>query len=648
MGSMLLGDPELLRFRKFSASPVSVAQAPCESDACQEDSRGSIASRGTDGSDCIFPVFGLPTLLPRTAIAKSTRGVLSQGAARSATFGYPASVSSGGRSSRADSDSSSTTSDARDGGALGAWQRQASHAFRRPHGQAQAGTGEQHPGKIVRSAAVYPTGGQIPLPLDADSRRKRPRSATGGSGLFRGNSSVVSDQDSMSSHTSASLGGRALFLVPPSQPGIAAQFGPAGVMLPCRPDAVPLAAAGGGAAAGGHFRGDTEPGVYHSGMGRSASSGSFSSYQSGQRQKAVRVNDAAWPSSTDWHMYVFGGRGSLNRPVQTVLRLSIPSGPSEQLQNRPYCLALPVGREEELTECSFRETSNARWEEVATMPDSTVGIMATRCSRGIFVGGGSRPDVDKPVPSASVLRNDGNGHSWMTLPELPEGLRHSQAVFIPDADVVQVLGGRSSSLDGSALGVTNKVRTLSMHHSRGQWVESTPCPQARFAFGATHATQLGATIVAGGIDHGGQVQANTWLWDPRMPEWDTKDSLRLQMPRAHFRMVYNGGYGIYAVGGESASGEGVKAVEFLDLRRPEKWQEVKSMPCSRRRAGVAMAPGGSALFVLGGQRTWRPNQSGCDALFVDADVWAKHVVPNMPQVRGDCVAVWAPTTSSVF
>jgi len=410
------------------------------------------------------------------------------------------------------------------------------------------------------------------------------------------------------------------------------------------------AAAGSGNANQAHYRGDSGPTFQHGVAQRSFSGSSLSSVQSGQRHAAVRVDEQAWPKSTDWHMYVFGGRGAMNRPVQKVVRLHVPAGPAEQLQSRPYCLALPMDESDELSKCTFRETSSAEWQDVATMYDSTVGVMAARCSRGIFVGGGSRPDVDKPVPIARILKTDAGSmsHTWTTLPEMPEGVRHAQAVYIPDVDHVQVLGGRTSQLDGSGMGVTNKVRTISMGNSGGSWVEATAFPQARFAFGATYAVQLGATVVAGGIDRSGIVQANTWMWDPRMPDWDTKDSLQLLTPRAHFRMVYNGGYGLYAVGGETIAGEGIKAVEFLDLRRPEKWQEVKSMPSQRRRAAVAMAPGGSALFVMGGQRTWRPNRSSCDALFVDADVWATQVVPNLPQVRGDCVAVWAPTTSTAF
>ena len=220
---------------------------------------------------------------------------------------------------------------------------------------------------------------------------------------------------------------------------------------------------------------------------RSNTGSSFSSVLSGQRQAAARVDERAWPSSTDWHMYVFGGRGVMNRPVQNVIRLTVPTGPAEQLQSQPYCLALPTDESDELSKCTFRDTTSAQWQEVATMYDSTVGIMATRCSRGVFVAGGSRPDVDKPVSIARILKTDAGsiGHNWAMLPDLPEGLRHAQAVYVPDSDHVQVMGGRTGHSNGSGLGVTNKVRTIAMGNDGESWCESTPFPAPRFAFGAT-------------------------------------------------------------------------------------------------------------------------------------------------------------------
>ncbi len=659
MGNMILGDPEMLRSALHSSGEVA-SPALSETEAQPEDSRASVGSRGTESTDRQSqpPVYGLPTLFPRSAIPKQTRSILAKSCWRrnAPPHSEAASCSSDGRASRAASDASSVVSDVRDdfqATSMGQpWGQQAwpgSARVTQPKNMQDILTSSKG---VSRSAAVQPLAVVMPGEhvASADARRKRPRNLSGNT-LFRGSSSF-SDFESVSSNTSASLGGRALMLLPSRQPGLAEQFGPAGVLMPSRSEPPRQTAAGAAATSSSqpHFRGDSSVVFQGITVQRSFSGSSLSSVQSGQRQAAVRVNEKAWPSNTDWHMYVFGGRGLMNRPVQKVVRLHVPTGPAEQLQSRPYCLALPTDESEELSKCTFRDTASAEWQDIATMYDSTVGIMATRCSRGIFVAGGSRPDVDKPVPIARILKTDSGaiGHTWTTLPEMPEGLRHAQAVYIPDMDHVQVLGGRTSRLDGSGLGVTNKVRTIAMSNSACSWVESTPFPAARFAFGATYAVQLGATVVAGGIDRSGIVQANTWMWDPRMPDWDTKESLQLLTPRAHFRMVYNGGYGMYAIGGETIAGEGIKSVEFLDLRRPEKWQEIKSMPSYRRRAGVAMAPGGSALFVMGGQRTWRPNRSSCDALFVDADVWAKDVVPNLPQVRGDCVAVWAPTTSSAF
>lgn len=209
---------------------------------------------------------------------------------------------------------------------------------------------------------------------------------------------------------------------------------------------------------------------------------------------------------------------------------------------------------------------------------------AAAVGKDIYIVGGL---VNGTIGSTLVERFDSAANKWSSVPPLPRPLHHSNVAAVNGK--LFVLGGMVGVDGWPAVG-----SSFSYDPATQKWeqLESLPDPRGAAAVGV-----WGNTVyLAGGSKAKGNPTPKLSAFDTMVGKW-TRMPHELAEGRDHVGGAVIGDT-FYVVGGR-INGQLRNTTFALNLKQPDKWASLASMPTGR--AGMGVAALGSKLYTFGGE-----------------------------------------------